>query len=250
MKQQLTVETTSDLNIFKSISGNRPPNPQHIKRLADSIKRYGMLINPILVNENFEVIDGQHRLAAAIEAKSCVHYIVIKGYKLEQVHALNLNQKNWTASDFLDGYASMGVHDYIILKQFWERHPYFTLRDCIAMCSNLSSSSSFNKDVRRITGSSEVFKEGTWKARNLKTAEQDAKNIKLLEPYYDGYNKSSFVGTMLLMFRNKNFDFGEFMQKIRNQPTALVDCANREQYKSLIEDIYNFRRREKVNLRY
>jgi hypothetical protein len=84
----------------------------------------------------------------------------------------------------------------------------------------------------------------------MEKAEQSARNIKLLEPYFDGYNKSSFIGTMLLMFNNPNFDFSEFMQKVKNQPTALVDCANREQYKSLIEDIYNFRRREKVNLRY
>jgi hypothetical protein len=31
---------------------------------------------------------------------------------------------------------------------------------------------------------------------------------------------------------------------------SLVDCANTSQYVSLIEEIYNYRRREKVNLRY
>ena len=63
------VYKTTDLSIFKSIDGNRVPNLQHIKRLAQSINVYGMKCNPILVNEQMEVIDGQHRLAAAIEAK-------------------------------------------------------------------------------------------------------------------------------------------------------------------------------------
>ena len=46
------------------------------------------------------------------------------------------------------------------------------------------------------------------------------------------------------------WSFNDFMHKIRLQPTALVDCANRDQYKTLIEDIYNYKRREKISLRY
>jgi hypothetical protein len=30
----------------------------------------------------------------------------------------------------------------------------------------------------------------------------------------------------------------------------VTDCTNTQQYVSLIEEIYNYRRREKVNLRY
>ena len=58
------VYLTSDLTKFKQITGNRPHNPQHVKRLTSSIKRYGVLQNPIIVNENMVVVDGQHRLWA------------------------------------------------------------------------------------------------------------------------------------------------------------------------------------------
>ncbi len=71
-KEVNKVYQTSDLSIFKQIEGNRVPNLQHIKRLADSIRVYGMKCNPILVNERMEVIDGQHRLMAAKEAESFV----------------------------------------------------------------------------------------------------------------------------------------------------------------------------------
>lgn len=245
------VDETKDLQIFKTLSGNRPPNPQHVKRLADSIRKYGMLINPILVNEKMQVIDGQHRLLAAKEAGSHIYYIIVRGYDLTHVHALNLNQKNWTGADFLEGYANMGIPDYVLLRDFWARHPYYNLVDCIALCSNLSSAGTFQPGaINSDTGTRQVFNEGTWKARDMQKAELDAQNIKLIETYYPGYNRTQFMGTMLLMFRHPNFDFNEFMQKVRLQPTALVDCANREQYKALIEDIYNFRRREKVNLRF
>jgi ParB-like chromosome segregation protein Spo0J len=67
------------LLIFKHIKGNRIPNLKHVRRLVDSIKKYGMKCNPILVNEQMEVIDGQHRLLAAKETNSFVYYIIING---------------------------------------------------------------------------------------------------------------------------------------------------------------------------
>ena len=112
------VYTTSDLNIFKSIDGNRVPNLIHVNRLTDSIKKYGMKCNPILVNEKMEVIDGQHRLMAAKNANASVYFIIIPGSNLDDVHTLNLNQKNWTRKDFMEGYAGMGLMPYIKLKAF------------------------------------------------------------------------------------------------------------------------------------
>jgi hypothetical protein len=254
------VYKTNDLSIFKTIEGNRPPNPQHIKRLSESIKQNGFLCNPILVNEKMEVIDGQHRLLASKETKTSIYYIVLDGYNLNEVHTLNLNQKNWAKKDFMDGYAQMGIEPYIKLKKFYKLNKDFLFSDCIAMCSNISSDKN-NCISKKFTPSRaskshgysmirEVFEEGTWKGKDFELAQKNANKIRLIKPYYKNYNRSGFVGTMLSLLTNKDFDFNEFMHKLRLQPTALVDCANRTQYKSLIEDIYNYRSRNKVNLRY
>lgn len=249
--QTLKVNITSDLNLFKKIKGNRPENPQHVKRLANSINQFGMLVNPILVNKNYEVIDGQHRLAAAKLAKSSIYYIIVNDYGLSQVHALNLNQSNWTTKDFMNGYAKMGLKDYVLLADFYKRHEIFNLTDCIMMCSNNSHKPSYTA-AKRHNGilSKEVFNEGTWKVKNMKLAEQWAENIKLIEPFYEGFNRTTFIGAMISLLQHPNFDFSEFMNKLKSQPTALVDCANRTQYRALVEDIYNWRRRDKVNLRF
>lgn len=249
------VYKTYDLSIFKSIAGNRVPNLQHIRRLTDSLKVHGMKCNPILVNEKMEVIDGQHRLQAAKNVNTFVYYIVVNGYKLEEVHTLNLNQKNWGKRDYMDGYAEMGIESYIKLKEFAQKNDDFTLTDCIAMCSNITTSSSntiANKfrnkriDFKQI----EVFEEGTWVGKDFDLAQQWAYKIRMCKPYFEGYNKTIFVGTMIGLLQNNLFDFSEFMHKVRIQPKALVDCANREQMKSLIEDIYNYKSRNKINLRY
>ena len=250
------VYKTEDLTVFKSISGNRVPNLQHVRRLVASIKTHGMKCNPILVNEKMEVIDGQHRLLAAKECKSKVYFILLKGYGLQEVHTLNLNQKNWTKSDFMNGYADMGVQSYVTLRNFCKKNDDFNLSDCISLCSNITSSSAKGIAQKYAPSSSdrnkqlEVFEEGTWITKDIKLAQDNADKIRLIKPYYNGYNRSIFVGTMLTLLRNKSFDFNEFMHKLRLQPTALVDCSNREQYKTLIEDIYNYRSRNKVSLKY
>lgn len=248
------VYKTSDLSMFKSIDGNRVPNLQHIKRLADSIRVYGMKCNPILVNEKMQVIDGQHRLMAAKETNSFVYYIIVSGYNLQEVHTLNLNQKNWTKRDYMEGYANMGIDSYIQLKKFVEKNQDFTFTDCIALCSNKSTiaGSLFSEQFRgnKKFNTAQVFEQGSWIGKDFDLAQEWANKIKLIKPFFIGYNKTIFVGTMIMLFQNKLFDFNEFMHKLRLQPTALVDCANRNQMKVLIEDIYNYKSRNKVNLRY
>lgn len=249
------VYKTNDLSIFKQIDGNRVPNLQHIKRLADSIRVHGMKCNPILVNENYQVIDGQHRLMAAKESDSFVYYIIVNGYDLKEVHTLNLNQKNWTKKDFMDGYADMGISSYAKLKKFVEKNEDFTFTDCISLCSQTSSSSSYGMSQKfRPDGKErnlkEVFEEGTWLGKDFDLAQEWANKIRMINPYYDGYNRSKFVGCLIGLLQNKKFDFNEFMHKLRLQPSAMVDCANTEQYRTLIEDIYNYRSRNKVSLKY
>ena len=248
------VYKTNDLSIFKVIDGNRIPNPQHIKRLKNSILQNGMLCNPILVNENMQIIDGQHRLFASKEANSFIYYIILKGYNLNQVHTLNLNQKNWGKKDFMDGYAEMGIESYMKLNKFININNDFSFSDCVALCSNLTTSSSnnFAQTIRggKAVNISEIFESGTWKGKDFNLAQEFADKIRMIKTYYLGYNRTAFVGTMIGLLQNKKFDFNEFMHKVRLQPTALVDCSTREQYKTLIEDIYNFRSRNKINLRY
>ena len=62
-KHSNQVRTTTDYTRFKTLVGNRKPNDLHVKRLSNSFqKRY--LFSPILINEKWQIIDGQHRFQA------------------------------------------------------------------------------------------------------------------------------------------------------------------------------------------
>ena len=58
--------STYEYDKFKKIKGNRKINFKNLGKIINSMSKKQLVI-PILVNEKFEVIDGQHRLQACIE---------------------------------------------------------------------------------------------------------------------------------------------------------------------------------------
>ena len=115
------VHTTMDYAKFKSISGNRQINRLHFNRLKNSIAE-NYLFTTIIVNENYEIIDGQHRFQCIKELQKPLHYIVCKGYGINEVQRLNVNTKNWTTFDYINGYIDLGLRDYAVYKEFQNKY--------------------------------------------------------------------------------------------------------------------------------
>jgi len=233
MKQ---VHTTKDYSLFKSIEGNRNKNLLHINRLKKSMSE-NYLFTTITVNEFYEVIDGNHRFDAIQELGLSLNYIICPGYGLTEVHILNQNSKTWNADDYLNGYCNLGYKDYLQFADFKEKYKL-----------------GFNETMALLTGSlnryNEMFYKGEFKIKSMWYAVDLIEKILLIEPYYKGIRRRSFVYTMMSLSKNNNFSFAEFLQKLKLQPTSLQDCTSVEAYKALIEDIYNYHRREKVNLKF
>lgn len=230
---------TDDHAQFKTIDGNRRINELHLRRLKHSIEHHGYLLNPIIVNEKMEVIDGQHRLRCLSELKLPVYYIVAKGLDREDVYILNENSKNWNAEDYMNSFCDMGMKEYLTYRQF--RNAYGLDHN---VCMGLLSGSTTGKTVQ------ELFKAGHFKVKGYAKACEVAENLLLIEPHYEGWKRWTFVLAIMGAMKKPGFSLPEFVDKLKLQPTALVDCANVEQYRDLIERIYNYKRREKVNLRY
>ena len=73
----MKVEETTDYKQFKKVKGNRGYAQRHLKNLVSSIAQNNLLqYSPIIVNDKMEVIDGQHRLAAAQSLGLPIYYVV------------------------------------------------------------------------------------------------------------------------------------------------------------------------------
>lgn len=123
-KKITTVYQSDDYSKFKLIDGNRPID--HAKKIIESIKEIGMLWQPILVNERFEIIDGQGRFLAMKTLKLPIIYIRQDGLTIKEVRYLNKNATNWKVGDYIHSYAvgtdarDSFVNLEVVKKQFPE----------------------------------------------------------------------------------------------------------------------------------
>lgn len=238
-KIAMNVFYTKDYTKFKHLDGNRNIVLPHLNRLKSSIeKKY--LFSPILINEKHEIIDGQHRFEICKELGLPIYYIMKKGYSLNEVQILNSNLRNWSNEDYMNGYIELGLHDYELFKMFRQEFGFDHHASLWLLSGSLSGRDTWHD-----------FKSGEFKIRDYKKAVKDAEKLKMIEKYYEGFSRRAFVSAMLKCFKNKEYNHSVFMSKLAYQSTKLVDCTNSTQYLTLIEEIYNFKSRDKrVNLRF
>jgi hypothetical protein len=231
------IHTTTDYFLFKPLQGNRLKNTLHLSRLKKSMQEQ-YLFTAILINEEYEIIDGQHRFECIKELGLPLHYIICEGYGLNEVQVLNQNAKNWNTDDFMNGYCDLGKEDYLQYRDFKNKYP-FGHGECQAMLCGYNNGKAYQQ-----------FIDGAFRIKNLQAAHNVASKICKLKSLYAGYTRRCFVYAMIALLKKPQFDYLHFEAKLKKQPTKLTDCATSKQYISLIEDIYNYRRRDKINLRY
>ena len=116
------VYITKDYSIFKRLVGNRDIPESRISKIVESIQTIGWVHNPIIVNENMEVIDGQGRLTALQRLKLPVEYIIAEGAGNKECIYMNMNMVNWALPDFIKSYAEQGNENYQRLLSLIENY--------------------------------------------------------------------------------------------------------------------------------
>ena len=169
VKHSNQVHTTTDYFLFKSIEGNRNKNLLHINRLKKSMSE-NYLLTIIIVNEKYEIIDGQHRFDVIKELNLPLNYVVCKGYGLTEVHALNQNSKTWNADDYLDGYCRLKYPHYLKYSEFKERYGFGHV-ECMTILGGYSS----NPGIDR----TKIFYKGEFEIKDYDNACEIADKIKL-----------------------------------------------------------------------
>lgn len=230
---------TRNYSIFKFLNGNRDVEMPHVKRLIVSMSEM-YLLTIIVVNEHFEIIDGQHRFTAASQLDYPIHFIIKNGYGLNEVQRLNTNSSVWDKRDYLQSFCEIGKKPYLDFRKFMEDFPDFKTSMTLDILTNTTGHGK--------TSNIKKFETGKLEIPNLSKAYANAYLILAVKQFckIDG----NLVKTFLGLFQNKAYNHEEFLRKLKKQPLTLQPCKKIEQYRLLIEDIYNTGRKDKVNLRY
>lgn len=125
--KSLDLYSTADLTIFQYLVGNRETNKSQINRLAKVVADNPLFnyLNPVIVNEKMEVIDGQHRIAAFQKFRDglgdmtrVIYYLIYPGLSLSDARAINAGSKPWRPIDYAKAYAHDGNRNYKIYLEF------------------------------------------------------------------------------------------------------------------------------------
>lgn len=250
------VHETNDYSMFRTLEGNRQVNKLHVKRLKDSFQK-AYLLSPIIVNDKFEIIDGQHRFEAAKQSGFPINFLIAPKYGLKEVQALNANMKNWSKVDYLNAYCDLNHPEYLKFRQFMNRYTDFGIAVCQTLLMNKPSQSYSSTHIDVISESNKqgkfairFFQEGDLVIPDYNLAVENAEKIMKLKPYYEGFNRNTFVSAMISIFKINYYNHNKLIDRLNANPTALQHCTNITQYKLLIEEIYNYRSRDKVSLRF
>lgn len=161
------VFSTTNYDMFKGVVGNRPIYQPHVDRVRRSVLKKNMLArNPIKVNEDFQIIDGQHRLEVAKQLQIPIYYMIEPDGGLAEIQLLQTT-RTWLTVDYLESFIAMKKTDYIKLKDFANEH-------------RLSVSIAMSVLSQRFGGHSELirdFKEGKFAIGDEKAAEDIANLI-------------------------------------------------------------------------
>lgn len=241
-QQFTTVYMTYNYDLFKTIDGNRTINQLHADRIASSMDEK-QLVTPIIVNENFEVIDGQHRFTACKEKKKPLYYIICKGYGLADVHRLNEKSHNWDLKDFLEGYSTFArkdprFQDYVILKQFIEENKISPKMGIYLTKGEMNEQDATTE-----------FKNGYYKARELDLAQIYLNQLEDFSVHFpEKYKTNTFMKAFRTFSNSRKYNHDNMVKKLEHTGGSLQNRSTISQYIELLSDIYNTRLNEKKRI--
>jgi len=129
---------TKDYSIFRFRDDNRVINSNHVKKLSQRMKDSGWLPSSVVtINGSGDVIDGQHRVKAAMSVNCPIRYKVTRGAGTDEMTSMNTLQRNWSPFDHVHKWVVRGNQNYISFDRFTKDYPMFKYTE-IAMFLNNS----------------------------------------------------------------------------------------------------------------
>ena len=243
-KEVNTIFESKDYHKLCFTKENRVINPHKVKRLTKSMMEIGFINAPIKVNTDYEIIDGQHRWLASQKANVPFLYFIDRSgmSKFDNMVSTNSLGSPWTKQDSINGLAIKGFAHYIHLRDFQKEFPDFSMTEHLMLMNNSTTANPKDK-----------FERGEWKHKDVAKARIWANGLLSLKPYFRAYNKSLFVRAMIdTMARHPEFSLDEFIHKVKLRPGSIYINGDVLSYKVMIENIYNYKRKnnDKLNLRF
>lgn len=233
----MEILSTTDYSIFKEITSNREVNEPHVLSLTKAILEKNMLeINPIIVNENYEIIDGQHRLEAAKRLNVPIYYMVSSEVNKTDISRLNSHSLKWSVMDYINYFTIEKAPGFDKLSHFLNEFPFISPSMAIRL-------------IQKFDLKSTEYKNGRIDTSNYEQAVEIGNVVKSFLNFSQVALDKTFIVAIKTIISTGKYDHETMKRKLEFQPRSLVKCVNAKQYIELLEEIYNYKNREYISFK-
>lgn len=230
---------TTDYEKFKMLDYNRTLNRIQIEKLKNSITKHGYLSsNPIIVDEDMNVIDGQHRYIACKEMGLPIVYEVVDDSN-NMIIDLNTTQKKWCLEDYVNYYATR-----------YNNRNYLRLQK---ICKTTNQRVNTVMTLLRGSQSGEIAR--TVKSGNLQLKEEDEIKIMSTLNAVAAIAKLlrqkctvRLIESVLQLSRLPKFRWKRLNEQCEKYSTLAYKCITRDDYSDMLKRIYNYQARENTKI--
>lgn len=231
------IYSTINYDRFRFREDNRTVKENNVTAKMESILNMGQR-QPITVDQDYYVIDGQHRLEACRRLNIPVLFLVEQRMtSTTEIAELQSTSVKWNVADYTKSFSATGDENYKLYRRFSEKYPEFSHTCRILMLSN--------KSVRNKTDE-QVFKSGSFQVKSYTKAVDIAEKLRELSQFYKGFNKRGFVCAMIHMLQHPHFDFSRLLRKMPKRCKEIMDFSRTEDYLDTLQDVYNWKETKKV----
>lgn len=229
------VHHTEDYLKFSEHTSNREVDLKHVNKLVKAISKKNLLhLNPIVVDDQLKVIDGQHRLAAAKELQVPIFYVVDQEITKSDIASLNSNKKNWSPMDYINYWTIEKAPGFDVLSSFLSRYPFLNPSAALRLLGE---------------GNNRTFKEGIIRLVEVKRAELIASTLQWYVERWPFASTVWFQRAITTIIISGEYDHERMVEKIEQQPRSMVQCVSAKQYIEMLEEIYNWRMQNRARFR-
>lgn len=242
------VEKTQDYTKFNLLSGNRPIDKGHLRKLKKSIEENNRLnLHPIIVNKNFEIIDGQHRLQAAKELGVDIYYIKSDTINDDHLIESNVNQKSFEAENYIEYFSTKNkLPDYVELRNYMNMTK---LKPKAILTLILGSVSTEILQFLK-TGKFKLPKDKAYEKHILSyldfMAYVNDKRVKPISMFSNHYFTKAYRWICL----TNGFEYEVFVKKLDQRWFDLKPQRGAEEWYRLLLSIYNFKNHNRIEDEY
>jgi hypothetical protein len=240
---QIKVMETNNYRLFELLPLNR--DVVKTKVLMESMRKYGWINSkPVSVIQNgngkLKIKDGHHRFEVAQRLGIPIKYVIDKDDST--IYELDSSTNKWSMLDCLTSYCRAGKIEYLKVKAYCDE-TQISLGNAVTMLGGQTAG----------TGNFySGFREGRFKVRENCNHASVVKDLVLCckNNGVKFYNHNLLTQAFSKIAWADQFDLSHMKSKIKNFTFLFQKKANLDQYLTMLEEIYNWKSRSTIPLKY